>query len=67
MLNEIQPGVGFAVSRKHSWRFFETNSMGLARLAEELMKRDYVERFIQIGTSELYGPVEAPAREASFE
>jgi len=47
-----------AVSWKHSWRFFETNSMGLARLAEELMKRDWLERFIQIGTSEMYGPVE---------
>src|SRR5262249_41296437 len=32
--------------------------MALARLAEELMKRDWLERFIQIGTSEMYGSVE---------
>jgi len=32
--------------------------MGLARLTEELMKRDWLERFIQIGTSEMYGSVD---------
>jgi dTDP-glucose 4,6-dehydratase len=37
--------------------------MALARLVEALMSRDYLERFIQIGTSELYGPVDFPARE----
>src|SRR6202011_2857964 len=54
IVNYAAQGEG-AVSWKHSWRFFETNSMGLARLCEELMKRDYLERFIQIGTSEMYG------------
>src|SRR5437764_3429549 len=62
IVNFAAQGEG-AVSWKHSWRFFETNSMGLARLAEALMARDYLERFIQIGTSELYGSVETPARE----
>jgi len=57
IVNYAAQGEG-AVSWKHSWRFFETNSMALARLAEELMKRDWLERFIQIGTSELYGSVE---------
>ena len=62
IINYAAQGEG-AVSWKHSWRFFETNSMALARLAEELMKRDYLERFIQIGTSELYGAVDHPAQE----
>jgi dTDP-glucose 4,6-dehydratase len=62
IINYAAQGEG-AVSWKHSWRFFETNSMGLARLAEELMKRDWLERFIQIGTSELYGAVDQPAAE----
>src|SRR3989442_2959439 len=53
IINYAAQGEG-AVSWKHSWRFFETNSMGLARLAEELMKRDWLERFIPIGTSEMY-------------
>lgn len=37
--------------------------MALARLVEELMKRPYIERFIQIGTSEIYGSVEHAAKE----
>lgn len=62
IINFAAQGEG-AVSWKHSWRFFETNAMALSRLAEELMDRDYLERFIQIGTSELYGSVDHPARE----
>lgn len=57
IINFAAQGEG-AVSWKHSWRFFETNSMALARLVEELMKRDWLERFIQIGTSEMYGSVD---------
>jgi dTDP-glucose 4,6-dehydratase len=64
IVNYAAQGEG-AVSWKHSWRFFETNSMALARLAEALMSREYLERFIQIGTSELYGAVDFPAREDS--
>ncbi len=62
IINYAAQGEG-AVSWKKSWRFFETNAMGLARLVEELMHRDYLERFIQIGTSELYGSVSFAARE----
>src|SRR5262245_2243688 len=62
IVNYAAQGEG-AVSWKHSWRFVETNSMALARLTEELMARDYLERFIQIGTSELYGSVDFAARE----
>lgn len=64
IVNYAAQGEG-AVSWRHSWRFFETNSMALARLAEELMQRDYLQRFIQIGTSELYGSVSEPASEDS--
>ena len=52
-----------AVSWKKSWRFFETNCVALVQMSEELMKRDYMERFIQIGTSELYGAVNFAAKE----
>lgn len=62
IVNYAAQGEG-AVSWKHSWRFFETNSMALARLSEELMKRDWLERFIQIGTSEMYGSVEHASKE----
>ena len=62
IVNFAAQGEG-AVSWKHSWRFFETNSMALARLSEELMKRDWLQRFIQIGTSEMYGSVDHAAKE----
>jgi dTDP-glucose 4,6-dehydratase len=37
--------------------------MAVARLCEDLMARDYLERFIQIGTSELYGSTDRASRE----
>src|SRR3954468_14487885 len=64
IVNYAAQGEG-AVSWKKSWRFYETNSMALARLTEELMSRDYMERFIQIGTSELYGSVDFAAKETT--
>jgi len=62
IVNFAAQGEG-AASWKKSWRFFETNAMALARLVEELQSRDYLERFIHIGTSELYGSLDHPARE----
>jgi len=62
IVNFAAQGEG-AVSWKDSWRFFETNSMALVKLTEELMKRDYLERFIQIGTSEMYGSVDRAVTE----
>ncbi len=62
IINYAAQGEG-AVSWKNSWRYFETNSMALARLTEELMKRDWLERFIQIGTSEMYGSTDSPSTE----
>ncbi len=62
IVNYAAQGEG-AVSWKNSWRFFETNSMALAKLAEELQKRDWLKQFIQIGTSEMYGAVTNPSKE----
>jgi len=62
IINFAAQGEG-AVSWKHSWRFFETNSMALARLCEELYDKKWLKRFIQIGTSEMYGSVEHPSKE----
>lgn len=46
-----------------SWRYYETNVTALARICEDLLKRDYPERFLQVGTSELYGHTDVPATE----
>jgi dTDP-glucose 4,6-dehydratase len=52
-----------ASSWKHSWRFYETNTTTLARMTEALTTRDYLKRWIQIGSSEVYGSVTAAATE----
>ncbi len=62
IINFAAQGEG-AVSWKNSWRFFETNSMALARFCEEIGKRSWLERFIQIGTSEMYGSVDHATNE----
>jgi dTDP-glucose 4,6-dehydratase len=62
IINFAAQGEG-AASWKYSWRYFDTNATALARITEELMKRKYLKRWIQIGTSELYGSVSRPARE----
>ena len=62
IINFAAQGEGAASWRK-SWRFFETNCVALAKLSEELMARDYLERFIHIGTSEMYGSVNHPTNE----
>jgi dTDP-glucose 4,6-dehydratase len=46
-----------------SWRFYDTNVTSLAKMVEELAARDYLQRWIQVGSSELYGAVTVPATE----
>jgi len=62
IINYAAQGEG-AASWKYSWRYFDTNATAIARMTEDLIKRDYMERWIQIGTSELYGSVSKPADE----
>ncbi len=62
IINIAAQGEG-AASFSKSWRFFETNCVALTKLVEELMTRNYLERFVQIGTSELYGSVTHPSKE----
>lgn len=63
VINIAAQGEG-AASWKYSWRYYDTNVTALARITEDLMKRRYLKRWIQIGTSELYGSVDRPATEA---
>jgi len=62
IINFAAQGEG-AVSWENSWRYFETNAVALSWLYEELQPRGYPEKFIHIGTSEMYGSVRLPARE----
>jgi dTDP-glucose 4,6-dehydratase len=63
IINFAAQGEG-AVSWKHSWRFFETNSVALTKLCEDLSKKKWLKRFIHIGTSEMYGSVDKPSKES---
>jgi len=62
IINFAAQGEG-AASWSKFWRFYETNTVALAKMTEELLHRDYLERWIQIGTSELYGSIDFPAKE----
>ena len=55
--------LAYATSWEKSFRYYETNVVAVAEMCGQLMKRNYLERFIQIGTSELYGSVSEPAKE----
>jgi dTDP-glucose 4,6-dehydratase len=70
LLDRLKPEVviNFAAlahgaSWTRSWRFYDTNVTSLAKMVEELAARDYLERWIQVGSSELYGAVTVPATE----
>src|SRR6476660_2409285 len=62
IINYAAQGEG-AVSWSKSWRFYETNATALAKMTEEIQKRSYLQRWIQIGTSELYGSCDFAAKE----
>jgi len=58
IINFAAQGESAASFNEDSWRYYETNCVGLSRLVSHL---DSV--FIQIGSSEVYGPTASPAKE----
>ena len=72
-LDEVKPQViiNFAAlsevpsSFKYAWRYYDTNVTALSKMTEHLGQRDYLERFIHIGSSEVYGSVAHPVKEDS--
>jgi dTDP-glucose 4,6-dehydratase len=63
IVNYAAQGEGAASFGANAPDFFRTNAWGLARVAWALKQRDYVKRFVHIGTSEAYGSVDHPAKE----
>ena len=55
--------LAYATSWEKSFRYYETNLVAVAKICEYLTGRSYFKKFIQIGTSELYGSVDKPADE----
>ena len=55
--------LAYATSWHRSHRYYDTNVVSVAKLCEALQTRSFLKRFIQIGTSELYGSVDHPVDE----
>ena len=59
IVNFAAQGEGAVSHKPEHWPwFYRTNSFGLTRLIACLTKRDYLRRFVQIGSSEVYGSVD---------
>lgn len=52
-----------ATSWKKSFRYYDTNITALSKLCEHLYDKKYLKQFLQIGSSEVYGPTQRPAKE----
>lgn len=64
IVNFAAQGEGAASFKAQNWKyFFDTNATALVALTEQLHKRDWLRRFIHIGTSEIYGSVDAAVAE----
>lgn len=63
IVNFAAQGEGSASFSKDAHFFYRTNTVGLVQLVEAIRERDYVKRFVQIGSSEIYGSVSAPSKE----
>lgn len=71
LMNAVKPAVivNFAAqsessaSWKSSWQFFEMNTVALAKVVEPLVGAAWLKRWVQIGSSEVYGATATPATE----
>lgn len=52
-----------ASSWKYATRFYETNTVSLARMTDRLVGAPWLKRWLQIGSSEVYGAVNKPSTE----
>ena len=55
--------LAYATSWDKSFRYYDTNVTAVSKICEFLSNKSYLKRFLQIGTSELYGPVSEPVDE----
>lgn len=63
IVNFAAQGEGAASFDANAEMFYATNTLALVKFVEGLKHLSYLQRFIQIGTSELYGSVEKPSKE----
>lgn len=63
VINFAAQGEGAASFGADAHYYYLTNCVALVKLVEALEHRDYMKRFVQIGSSEVYGSVERPTKE----
>ncbi len=71
MFDEFKPDIVInyaALAYANSWKdsdlFYNTNCLAVVKIVEHLKQSQYLKRFVQIGTSEMYGPtLTKPAKE----
>jgi dTDP-glucose 4,6-dehydratase len=56
--------LAYATSWEKSFRYYDTNVTAVSKIIEYLLNKNYLKKFIQVGTSELYGTVDKPADES---
>ncbi len=66
VVNFAAQGEGAASFGENAPDFFQTNTVALSKLVLELEKRVYLRRFVQIGSSEVYGSPSVPAMETDL-
>ena len=55
--------LAYATSWNKSSRYYDTNITAVAKLCEHLYGKKYLKQFLQIGSSEVYGGTDKPAKE----
>ncbi len=55
--------LAYATSWDKSFRYYDTNVTSVSKICEFLSKKNYLKKFLQVGTSELYGSVNKPVNE----
>ena len=55
--------LAYATSWDKSFRYYDTNVTAVSKICEYLSNKSYLKKFLQIGTSVLYGPVDKPVDE----
>lgn len=73
LIDKIKPdyiinfaAIAYATSWVGSHRYYDTNLMSVVRLCEELKKRKFLKKFIQIGSSEIFGSSNKPVDESTI-
>ena len=70
LIDKIKPdyiinfaAIAYATSWVGSHRYYDTNLMSVVRLCEDLKKKKFLKKFIQIGSSEIFGSSDVPVDE----